>query len=321
MRLSTTMIYDQQTRGISTAQQSWLAAGDRLSTGLRVVKPSDDPVAASQAVVVSQAQAQQDQFKTARVFATQAQSTEETTLTQVTSVIQSAQTTIVAAATGTLSDDDRASYATQLEGLRDQLLSLANSTDGNGRYIFGGYKTDAPPFTSDASGNITYNGGDVAITQKVDASRTMTTSHTGDKVFMSLTSNAKTEPDGSAGESNLFTTLNTAIASLKVPLEDADSATRTAASDAIAKTNRGLSNSLNNVLSVRSENGIQLKELEDLDDRAADTALNLKTQMSGLVDADITEAASNWTMKQAALQASYTVFSQMSKMSLFAMNA
>lgn len=43
---------------------------------------------------------------------------------------------IVYASNGTLSDDDRASLATDIQGLRDQLLNLANTTDGNGRYIF-----------------------------------------------------------------------------------------------------------------------------------------------------------------------------------------
>lgn len=47
---------------------------------------------------------------------------------------------IVYASNGTLSDDDRASLATDIQGFRDQLLNLANTTDGNGRYIFAGYK-------------------------------------------------------------------------------------------------------------------------------------------------------------------------------------
>lgn len=62
MRLSTSMIYDQQARGIANSQQSWLKVGEQLSSGKRVVNPSDDPVAAAQAVVVSQAQARLRNF-------------------------------------------------------------------------------------------------------------------------------------------------------------------------------------------------------------------------------------------------------------------
>ncbi|WP_455813190.1 flagellar hook-associated protein FlgL [Pseudomonas graminis] len=322
MRLSTGMIYDQQMRGIQNSQSSWLKVGEQLSTGNRVNRPSDDPVAAAQAVVVSQAQAETAQYKTARVFATQNQSTEETTLKQVADVVISAQTTVVAASNGVLSDADRASYATQLEGIRAQLLNLANSTDGNGRYVFAGYESDTAPFTTDATtGETTYNGGLTPITQKVDASRTLTTNHTGKQVFDSLTSSATKEPDGTTGESNIFTILDTAIKSLKVPLDDADQTAVDAEAANMGKANRGLSNVLNNVSSVRAEIGTNLQELDNLDSKGDDTTLNLKTQMSGLIGADTTETISSYTMQQAALQASYTVFQQMSKLSLFNLNS
>lgn len=321
MRLSTTMIYDQQMRGISDSQASWLKVGEQLSSGKRVVNPSDDPVAAARAVVLSQAQAQTSQYKTARTFATNSISQEETNLQQVTSVIQQAQTIVVAAANGTLSDDDRASYATQLQGIRSQLLNLANSTDGNGRYIFAGYKTDSAPFTEDATtGDITYTGGDTAISQKVDSSRTMITSHTGSQVFAALTSNAVAEPNGDVSEANIFNTLDTAIKSLNTPVQNADDTVRDDASAALDKTSRGLKNSLNNVLKVRSELGTQLNELDNLEAKGDDTTLNQSTEMSGLVDIDYTSTISAYTMQQTALQASYKVFSDMSGMSLFKMN-
>jgi flagellar hook-associated protein 3 FlgL len=321
MRLSTAQIYDQQMRGISNSQATWLNAGEQLSSGKRVVKPSDDPVAAAQAVVLSQAQAQTSQYASARGFATNNISQEETNLKQVTNVVISAQTILVAASNGTLSDDDRSSYAEQLTGIRDQLLNLANTTDGNGRYMFAGYKTDMAPFVQDANGDVSYVGGDTPISQKVDANRTMTTNHTGSQVFMSLTSNPVAEPDGGTSESNIFTTLNTAINALNTPVADADDATKDVQSAALDKTIRGLKNSLNNVSKVRSELGTQLNELDNLDSKGDDTKLNQATQMSNLVDVDYTSAISTYTMQQAALQASYQVFSDMSGMSLFKMNS
>ena len=310
MRVSTLMMYQQNMRGITTSQSEWLKYGEQMSTGKRVNRASDDPVAASQAVVLSQAQAQNSQFATARTFATQRVSMEENTLAQVTTAIQSAQEKIVYAGNGTLSDDDRASLATDLQGIRDQLLNLANSQDGNGRYIFAGYKTDTAPFTDDG----TYVGGSENVAQQVDASRSMVIGHTGDKIFDSLTSNAKPGTD-----SNLFEMLDTAIAQLKIPVSDDESA-QEIASAAIDKTNRGLSNSLNNVLSVRAELGTQLNELDKLDALGDDRALSQTQQMSNLVDVDWNETISNYVMQQTALQASYKAFSDMQGMSLFQLN-
>ncbi|UGS40940.1 flagellar hook-associated protein FlgL [Pseudocitrobacter corydidari] len=310
MRVSTLMMYQQNMRGITNSQSEWLKYGEQMSTGKRVNRASDDPVAASQAVVLSQAQAQNSQFATARTFATQRVSMEENTLAQVTTAIQSAQEKIVYAGNGTLSDDDRASLATDLQGIRDQLLNLANSQDGNGRYIFAGYKTDTAPFTDDG----TYVGGSENVAQQVDASRSMVIGHTGDKIFDSLTSNAKPGTD-----SNLFEMLDSAIAALNKPVSDDEDA-QALASAAIDKTNRGLSNSLNNVLSVRAELGTQLNELDKLDALGDDRALSQTQQMSNLVDVDWNETISNYVMQQTALQASYKAFSDMQGMSLFQLN-
>ena len=100
-----------------------------------------------------------------------------------------------------LSDDDRASLATDIQGLRDQLLNLANTTDGNGRYILPVIKQRLRRL---AKRNGKYVGGAESIKQQVDASRSMVIGHTGDKIFDSITSNAVAEPHGSASETNLL---------------------------------------------------------------------------------------------------------------------
>lgn len=311
MRVSTLMMYQQNMGGITNSQSEWLKYGEQMSTGKRVNRASDDPVAASQAVVLSQAQAQNAQFATARTFATQRVSTEESTLKQVTTAIQSAQEKIVYAGNGTLSDDDRASLATDLQGIRDQLLNLANSTDGNGRYIFAGYKTDTPPFDSKGQ----YVGGDINVEQQVDSSRSMVIGHTGNLIFDSVTSNAKPDAD-----KNIFTALDTAIAALNTPVADADDTVKDTAAAAIDRTNRSLSNSLNNVLTVRAELGTQLNELDKLDALGDDRALAQTQQMSNLVDVDWNSTISNYTMQQTALQAAYKAFTDMQGMSLFQLN-
>jgi flagellar hook-associated protein 3 FlgL len=313
------MMYDQNMRGVTNAQSEWLRYGEQMSTGNRVNRPSDDPIAASQAVVLSQAQSQNSQYALARTFATQKVSLEENVLGQVTTAIQSAQEKIVYAGNGTLSDDDRASLATDLKGIRNQLLNLANSTDGNGRYIFAGYKTEAPPF-DDGAGGVSYSGGDKAITQSVDAARTMTIGHTGTQVFNSITSNAVPEPDSSASETDLFKMLDSAITALNTPAENLDDAGKDALNAVVDKTNRGLKNSLNNVLTVRAELGTQLNELDTLDSLGDDRALGQSAQMSSLIEADWNSTISSYVMQQAALQASYKAFSDMQGMSLFQLN-
>ena len=316
MRISTQMMYDQNMRGITDSQSKWLSYGEQMSTGKRVNRPSDDPIAASKAVVMSQSQSQNSQFALARTFATQKVSLEDNVLSQVNAAITSAKEKLVNAGNGTLSDDDRLSLASDLQGIRDQLMNLANSADGNGRYIFAGYKTEAPPFDS-VTGD--YNGGTQAISQQVDTARNMVISHTGQQIFESITSNAKELPGGGYGETNMFKILDSAISALKVPVDN-DSAAAEVQNKAISDAQIGITNTQNNVLTVVADVGTKMNELEKLDNLGDDRALGQTQQMSDLVDVDWNSAISSYIMQQAALQASYKAFSDMQGMSLFQLN-
>lgn len=316
MRISTQMMYEQNMRGITDSQSRWLSYGEQMSTGKRVNRPSDDPIAASQAIVLSQSQSQNSQFALARTFATQKVSLEDNVLAQVNSAISSVREKLVYASNGTLNDDDRLALATDIQGIRDQLMNLANTTDGNGRFIFAGYKTESAPFDS-VTGE--YRGGAEAITQQVDTARNMAISHTGQQIFESITSNAEQLPGGGYGQTNMFKILDSAVAALKTPIEN-DQAAAAVQNQVIANARIGIQNTENNILTVVADVGTKMNELEKLDTLGDDRALGQTKQMSDLVDVDWNEAISSYTMQQAALQASYKAFSDMQGMSLFQLN-
>lgn len=322
MRLSTSMIYQQNLNSITNAYGKWQATGVQLATGNRVNSPSDDPIAASQAVGVNQMQAQASQYGTARDTSEASLSLESTVLDQVTTVVTGIKTLLVQAGDGTLSDSDRQSLATKLQSYKDQLLTLANSKDANGNYMFAGYKTDTAPFTQDAdTGAVTYVGGDTAISQDVDSSRTMTIGDTGKAVFDSLSAGYTVEPDNTASETNVFNTVDLALKALNTPQEGADDATAAAYSADLAKAMRGMSNALDNVSSVQSAAGSKLNELTTLDSIGADRAIIYTDRMTDLIGADPYQVISDYSKQQAALQASYTTFGAMQKLSLFQINS
>ncbi|MEQ9917668.1 flagellar hook-associated protein FlgL [Pectobacterium aroidearum] len=316
MRLSTSMMYQQNMQGIINGQATWQKTGEQLSTGKRVVNPSDDPIAAASAIMLGQAQSENSQYTLARTFAKQSMSLEESILNKSATTITSALTEVIKGG-GVLNDDDRKSVATALRGMKAELLNMANSTDGNGNYIFSGYETDNPPFVNGATG-IEYVGGNQAISQRVDSARNMTVGHVGSAVFNGVTGDAKKEPDGSI-QSDLFETLDIAIKALETPIADADDATKAGVTAALETANRGLNNSLNNISSVRAELGIQLNEIDNLDAVGKDRDVANKTTLSQLQDTDWYEAISSYIMQQSSLQASYTAFQNMQGMSLFQM--
>ncbi|KML67828.1 flagellar hook-associated protein FlgL [Pectobacterium peruviense] len=316
MRLSTSMIYQQNMQGIINGQAAWQKTGEQLSTGKRVVNPSDDPIAAAGAIMLGQAQSENGQYTLARTFAKQSMSLEESILDKSVTTVTSALTEVIKGG-GVLSDDDRKSVAASLRGMKAELLNMANSTDGNGNYIFAGYETDDAPFVEGAAG-VEYLGGNKAISQRVDSARDMAVSHVGSAVFNGITGDAQKEPDGSI-QSDLFETLDIAIKALETPIADADDATKAGVAAALETANRGLKNSLNNISAVRAELGIQLNEIDNLDAIGKDRDVANKTTLSQLQDTDWYEAISSYIMQQSSLQASYTSFQNMQGMSLFQM--
>jgi flagellar hook-associated protein 3 FlgL len=190
MRISTQTVYTQGLNNMLTQEAAYLESSNEVSSGKRVVNPSDDSVAASQAVNVSQASSVNDQYADARSSVSTALSSEESTLDSISDAIVSAKTLLIQAGDGTLSDADRESLATSLQSIYDTLVSLANSTDSNGNYLFSGYQSETEPLIEDADGNLIYQGSDSTVMQQVNATTTMSSGDTAATVFMSVSSSA-----------------------------------------------------------------------------------------------------------------------------------
>ncbi|QYY29621.1 MULTISPECIES: flagellar hook-associated protein FlgL [Cupriavidus] len=189
MRVATSTLYQQGLASMNMQQSSLLHIQQQLGTGRKVLTPSDDPVAATRALGVTQASAINDQYTTSRNQANISLGMEENTLSTVTTVTQNIQTLLVQAGNGTLSDVDRASLATALKGQYEQLLGLANADDGNGQYLFGGTLSGSPPFVQ-GGGSVQYIGNTEQQQYQVDVARQMPAGSNGREVFQSVQGSA-----------------------------------------------------------------------------------------------------------------------------------
>lgn len=190
MRISSLSIFDQSVASINRQQGEFLKVSQQIASNRRVVNPSDDPQAASRAVGVSQAQAVTEQYTDARLSARNSLAQEESILNSISDAISSAKTLLIQGATDTLSGPDRAAIASELRGVLETILGQANASDGNGRYLFGGYRDASPPFNRDVSGAIVYGGDLNTRQQRIDASRLMPVADNGAAIFQSVHSSA-----------------------------------------------------------------------------------------------------------------------------------
>lgn len=206
MRISTVTMFEQGLNSLVRQQGEYLKVGQQIASGKRVVNPSDDPQAASQAVGVAQSAAVNQQYADARISTRNALSQEESVLDSVADAIASAKTLLVQAGNGTLSDADRSSLASELSGIYEALLGQANATDGNGRYLFGGYQDKSPPFVKDAlTGAVSYQGDAGVVAQQVDASRQMASGDNGLQIFQTVHGSASYLARADAGNAGSVT--------------------------------------------------------------------------------------------------------------------
>jgi len=182
MRIATSTIFEAGVRQLGTLQSDMAKLQLQMSTNKRVVTPSDDPIAASRALEVTQSQSLNTQLATNRSNARSSLSQEEVVLNSVTSLLQDVQDLVVSSGNASFTDSDRASKATELEGRLADLLGLANSTDGNGGYMFSGYKSATQPFNQSATG-ADYFGDQGQRQVQIGSTRSVPISDSGSGVF------------------------------------------------------------------------------------------------------------------------------------------
>ena len=155
-RVSTANMYDSSVRNLSTRQKTLVDLQENLTSGKRVVRPSDDPVAAAQAeralTRISRIQTEQRALEVQRNAITQA----ETTLGDAIGLVQEMRQLMVGAGGGALKNEDRKTYANQIQSLQEQLRDVINRKDTNGIPLLGALGSALQPFTGPLTGSPDY---------------------------------------------------------------------------------------------------------------------------------------------------------------------
>lgn len=182
MRISTNSIFATATAQLGSLQSQMAKTQQQLSTNRRMLTAADDPIASARALEVTQSQSINTQFATNRGNARTSLSQEELALNGTTDVLQSVRDITVRAGNPALSQADRESLAIELAGRIEDLVGLANSSDGTGGYLFGGYRSGTLPFTQTATG-AQYNGDQGQRQLQVGTARQIAISDSGNAVF------------------------------------------------------------------------------------------------------------------------------------------
>lgn len=185
MRISTQNLYTTSTNQLNSLQSALARTQMQLSKNTRVLTPADDPIASARALEVSQSQSMNTQYATNRNSANSALSAVESALQNSGDLLQDIQQLAVKAGNASMLPADREALAVELEGKLEDLLGVANTTDGSGGYLFSGYMTTTKPFDRTPTG-ANYQGDQGVRQLQVSDSRKLPLSASGSAIFEAI---------------------------------------------------------------------------------------------------------------------------------------
>lgn len=186
MRISTSQMYQQNLNSILQKQTDTNRILEQLSSGKKVNTAGDDPVAAIGIDNLYQQNALVQQYLKNVDYSKNHLSMAESKLGSAETLVTSIREQMLRAVNGTLAPSERQMIADELRGSLDELLSIANTQDESGNYLFSGYSTDNQPFAFDASGNMVYSGDSGVRDALVAQGVAMGTNIPGDSAFMKV---------------------------------------------------------------------------------------------------------------------------------------
>lgn len=290
MRISFTMLTSETLLNLNEKQEQIAQLSQEISSGDKLSSPSDDPYAWSQVMNVQQSLREYNSIVSGINFATGWGQATEAALSQLSNLVSQAGQVAISAVSATGSSQS-AALASEVNGILQQAVTLANSQYGD-QYIFAGTNTTTPPYSIDNStGQVTCNGNSNYIQIRTATSGTpsgsTTVNLTGEDVF------SYTSGGNSCNVLQEIWGLGQAI--------------QQGNTSAIQSCQTTLNDALNSINNESAVNGNTLSDLSNQQSAISVIQTNLNSTLSNLQDTDLAAATTQLTQAQTAYQAALQV--------------
>ncbi len=308
MRVSTANSFDNTVNNLAKRQADLVAQQERLSTGKRVLRASDDPVAATLAESaqnrLTRVQGDLRAMEASRASLAQA----ESGLAESGDLIQKARDLIISAGNGSYSQRERDDIARQLVGLREQMFGVANLKDNAGRTLYGGLGGSATPF-SDAFGTPGVFQGQRG--QQAAGNTSLPQSLDGNAIWMQIPASPTVPPvpPAVAGTTTIFKVMQDTIDALGAGVVN-----RT---ERLASALTELDAGLDRVLLARGYAGEMLNRADSLESLLDTRTVAYEREKSQLEDLDLIKGISDFQNQQVGMEAALKSYAQVQRLSLF----
>ena len=306
LRINTATQFEQSILNLQKRQRDLLTVQDKLTSGKRVSAASDDPTAAAVAERALATQMRIDVSQRALQASRNVVMQTESALGDANDLLQRFRELTVQLGNGTYGASDRDAMTNELIGIRDQLIQVANRSDGAGNYLFSGQGSTQAPFAESLVAGVptvTYQG----TTGYLQSATTegLPISVDGYSAWMLSREGSDTV------ERSVFDALDGVLAAASGnPTVDGFGAD-------IANGLDELDAAMSNLSAVRAKLGGMLNQADGIEQRLAQAKVAAQAEQSGAEDLDLVQAVSDFQNRQTSYDAALRAYSMVQKLSLF----
>ena len=302
MKISTSQLFDNSVNQMNRQQSKIAEMQAKLASGKQIVKPSDDSEKSAVIQRLQTAIDRQSVYERSLDTAENRLASEESALMSSERILQRIRQLAVQGNTDTLSVDDKEILANEITSLREELLSLANTQDANGNYVFAGSNVQTKAFDVTADGDIIYQGDKTQTSVDISDQRRLVLNRAGDEVFASV----DRVVDGDIQDISFFKVIDDFAQALATDDEDA----LNLGLEEISSITEGMGASI-------ADLGARISTVSNQREILEDTNLRYKDLLSNAQDLDYATAVTKLSAELLSLEAAQASFAKISQLSLF----
>ena len=303
MKISTSQMFDNSVTQMNRQQAKVAEMQAKLASGKQLINASDDAEKSNVIQRLKSAMSRNDMYEKTLDRADNRLAAEESALISAENILQRIRQLAVSGNTDTLSISEKEIIAGEINSLSEELLSLANTKDANGNYVFAGSSVDSEAFALDDNGVIVYQGDKTQTSVDVSDQRSLVLNRPGDEVFISVD---RLADNGEVTKIGFFEMLSNFTAALT---EDND-INLSRGLEEITTVTENISMSLADLGSRMNTVGTQRDILED-------TKMRYQDLLSNEEDLDYASAVTKLSAELLSLEAAQASFAKISQLSLF----
>ena len=298
MRITLNMLTDNVLSNLMANTERLLEAQDKVSSGKRIHRPSDDVPGIGRSLSLRSGIASLEQFDRNSNIAAHQLAVTSSALDAIVKALESVRTLAVGAASSVLTDEARAGIVSQLGRIKEELESIGN-TQYLGKYIFSGSLSSTKPFVETGGDPpYSYQGDSLQFTVQIGSGIYIPASVTGDKLFNMGSSAVPGMPD--------------VFAMIKSLTDNVIAGDVTTISNQLTEIDANL----HNVIGIRSQVGGWLNRLESTNEVLLNSKVKIMDLLSKVEDVDLAEAVVELRTRENVYQAAIASASRVLQISL-----